>query len=105
MRDLKNARFIQGFAEELQPDRQLFSVLGLGKSTGNTDSANSRQICSIGENIRQIHLQGIGRFLAQLERRAGRCWRNQSFYFLERVREILPDELAYLLRTQIIGVV
>src|SRR4026209_2662000 len=105
VRNLKNARFTQRFSEELQSDRQHFSALGFGKSTGNTDPANSGEVRCIRENIRQIHLQRVGRFFAQLERRAGRRWRNDGFYFLKRAHEILTDELTHLLSTQIIGIV
>src|SRR5438067_9791673 len=68
VRNLKNRRFIQRFSEELQSDRQLFSALGFGKSTGNTDAANSREVRSVGKIISQIHLQLIVRIFAEFDR-------------------------------------
>src|SRR5207249_11493605 len=92
-------------SEDLQTDRQLLAVFGLSRPTGNTDAADSSEVRGVGETIREIHLQGISRFLAQLERRAGRRWRNECFDFLKCAHEILTDELAHLLCTQVIGIV
>ena len=58
MRDLQNARFVQRFAEQLQPDRQAMSI-DLGETAWHADSANSRQVSCDSENISEIHLQRI----------------------------------------------
>ena len=44
-------------------------------------------------------------FSPSLNAGPGRSWRNERFYFLKCVYEILTDELAHFLCTQIIGIV
>ena len=71
VRNLQDARFIQRFAEQLQSDRQLFPVQ-LRKSAWQTDSADAGEIARVRENVREVHLQRIGRALTEFERRGRR---------------------------------
>src|SRR5204863_9863592 len=89
---------------QLQTDRQAMPI-DVGETTRHADSANTGEIRGAGEDIREIHLQGIVRAFAQFESWDRRSRRNQRVDFLERLCKILPDQLAHLLRAQIISIV
>jgi hypothetical protein len=102
---LKNARFVERFAEDLQTDRKLSALFAFREPARKADPANARKIGGIGENIGQIHLQRIFGALSNFEGRRRRSRRDEGIDFFECRREIFADQGADFLRAKIVRIV
>src|ERR1041385_1998721 len=71
----------------------------------NADATYAGEICGRGENVRKIHRQRVLGAFADLERRHRRSWGNNRIHFFECVNEVLPNQGAHFLRTDVVGVV
>ena len=81
-RELQHAAFAKVRSKNLHADRQA----GLRLSAGNRDARNARQRTRNGIDISEIHLQRVGRFLAQAKRRSRRSRRDDRIHLSETRR-------------------
>ena len=87
--------------QKLHADRQP----GGGKSARHGDARNPGQIGRDRENIGQIHLQRIVRFLADFKRGRRRGGREDHIAFLEGFVKVAADERPHLRGFAVVGVV
>src|ERR1043166_8711784 len=98
----KERLFAQWLAEQLQADGQF----RLRREPARQDqTADPREVARKRENIREIHLQWVIGFLADLKGRgrSGRCY--DGIDLLEGAQKILSNEGTHFLGSQVKGVV
>ena len=98
---LEQTLFLKLGRQKLNPHRHPGRLIGSG---GNADPALPGEVQGDGEDIRQVHLQGIALF-SELERGRRRHRRQQKIALLVSLGKVAADERAHLLRPEIIGVV
>src|SRR5205807_4317140 len=69
------------------------------------DSTNAGEICSVSENVGEIHRQRIRRALAELERGHRRSWRDNRVHFFKGFHEILANQFPDFLGADVVSVV
>src|SRR6185295_13225405 len=100
VRDGEEVRLLEGLADELQSDRQ--SVRR--ETAGNVDGRQPREVHADRVDVAQVHRERIG-FFPDLERGNRRRGRDERVDFLVRVQEVLTNQRADFLCTQVVGVV
>src|SRR5256885_8199346 len=101
MGQLQDARLSKSGPKDLQAHGQLSVDL----PARNGGPRASRQRPSNRIYISKIHLERVGRTLAQFERRNRRSRRQDGIHLCKRIAEILGNERANLLPLQVVGVV
>lgn len=100
--DAEEGGFPERFSEQLKTDGKL----GIGReTTGQAEPGNPRQIAGDGEDVAEVHLEGVLSLLPDLEGGGGGGGRDDGIDALEGVEEVLSDQGSHLLRAEVIGVV
>src|SRR5262245_5359992 len=97
----QNGLFIERLADQLQTDRQARS----GEPTRHRERRDASQIDRNGEDIGEVHLQGIVGLFPDLEGWRRRRWGNEDVDTAESLVEIPSDQRPYLLGLAIVCVV
>ena len=101
MSELQNRLLAEGFAQQLEADWQ-FRIFR--ETAGQAQAADARQIAGDGENVREIHLQGVVGFFPQFKCRGRGSRRDDGIDFLECFQKVPANQCADFLGAQIVGV-
>ena len=111
---LVDQRRLEGRAHEVHPvvlhrrrqdlDAGRQAVL-VGQAARHRDAGHAREVGGDGRQVVEVHRQRVVELLAELERRRRRGRREQHVGVGERLREVLADQRAHLLRLAVVGVV
>ena len=98
--DAQQRRLVEGPAQELHAHGQ-----PADEPARQRQSRDAGEVGGHGEDVLQVHLQRVGRLLAEPERGRGRGGHGHDVALAERALEVAPDQRPHLLRAQVVGVV
>ena len=98
--DFKEGFFAEGLADNLHTYRQ-----AIGKAGRYRNRRYAGDVYRQGTDITQIHLQRVIRLLPDFEWGGGGGGGYQGVIFLKGLVKLLPDDGAYLLGLDVIGII
>ncbi len=101
MGDLEQGGFLEVGRQELQADGQALLV----EAAGQAEAGDAGQAGGQGEDVLQVHGQGVVHVLAQAEGGGGGGGGGDEIHLLEGALEVLLDQGADLLGLVVVGVV
>jgi len=99
--DAEEHGLVEGLGKDLEADGEA----ARGETAGEAEAGNAGEVDGDGEDIREIHLEGVVEFFAEGEGWGGRGGGDDSIYGVKGAGEILADEGADFEGFEVIGVV